>query len=277
MIGFLLGAASIVLAANPADAQRWGRGWRGWSRGGYDAPRIDDYETDKFTFATVSYRQVRSEDKGIGWITDYPKAGHFFMLRLAELTTIDIEREDNGEPHQVVVGLNDPSLFNYPFIFMSDVGTLEFDAEEVENLRRYLLNGGFLYVDDFWGDRAMDYWLYEIGRVLDPAIYRMDDIPLNHPIFNIVFKVDKVPQVPSIQYWTESEGGTSERGLGSATPSMKGIWDYKTGRLMVVMTHNTDIADGWEREAENIEFFNTFSVKMSYPLGINIVVYAMTH
>ena len=58
---------------------------------------------------------------------------------------------------------------------------------------------------------------------------------------------------------------------------MKGIWDKKTGRLMVVMTHNTDIADGWEREDENFEFFEKFSVKMSYPLGINIVVYALTH
>ncbi len=280
LIGLLLGAAAIATVANPADAQRSGR-YRDWGGGGgYQpkphAPRINDYKTDKFTFATVAYNQVSYEDKGIGWITDYPKAGHFFMLRLAELTTIDIELNDYGEPRQVIVDLNEPSLFNYPFIFMSDVGTLEFSDEEVGNLRRYLLNGGFLYVDDFWGDLAMQYWVHEIGKVLDPSVYRIEDIPLSHPIFNIVFKVKEVPQVPSIQHWNESAGGTSERGRGSAKPSMKGIWDMD-GRLMVLMTHNTDIADGWEREDENIEFFNRFSVKMSYPLGINIVVYAMTH
>ena len=275
-IGFLLAIASIAFAANPVDAQ--GRyGGRRWGRGESErTPEINDYKTDKFTFATVHYHQVRTEKMGLGWITDFPDAGHFFMLRLAELTTIDIERRADGEPRQVVVKLDEPSLFNYPFIFMSDVGTLEFNDEEVVNLRRYLLNGGFLYADDFWGDFAMVNWQTELEKVLDPREYKIIDIPLSHPIFSIVFKITEVPQVPSIQFWDESRGATSERGLGSAKASMKGIWD-KNGRLMVVMTHNTDIADGWEREIDNIEFFNEFSIKKSYPLGINIVVYAMTH
>ena len=92
-----------------------------------------------------------------------------------------------------------------------------------------------------------------------------------------MFDIKEVPQVPSIQWWTSPRGHTtSERGATTATPHLRGIWD-KNGRLMVVMSHNTDIADGWEKESENEEYFREFSVKKSFPLGINIVVYALTH
>ncbi len=92
-----------------------------------------------------------------------------------------------------------------------------------------------------------------------------------------VFNVKEVPQVPSIQYWSGARNGTtSERGMESAEPHLRGIWD-KNGRLMVVMSHNTDIADGWEKDRENEEYFREFSVKKSFPIGINIVVYALTH
>ena len=85
----------------------------------------------------------------------------------------------------------------------------------------------------------------------------------------------EVPQVPSIQYWAGTRNGTtSERGKETKEPHLRGIWD-KNGRLMVVMSHNTDIADGWEREVESPEYYAEFSVKKSYPLGINIVSYAL--
>ncbi len=265
--GCLIAAASGV----PARAQ-WGNEWPPPA-----PPSRDIFPGGRFTFCTVAYYSVRAEALGFGWNTDYPDSGYNFMRRLAELTTIDITRERNGEPHQVVVQLTDPELFQYPHIFMSDVGTAEFNDEEVAALRQYLLRGGFLHVDDFWGDFAWRNWAYEMSKVFPPDEYPIRDIPLDHPIFHIVFDVKEVPQVPSIQYWRGTQDGTtSERGEDSREPHFRGIWD-KNGRLMVVMSHNTDIADGWEKEGEEEEYFREFSVKRSYPLGVNIVAYSMTH
>ena len=205
------------------------------------------------------------------------------MLRLEELTTIEINKDKYGEPIQEVVSLTDKALFNYPYVLMSDVGRTTLEPEEQDGLREYLLRGGFLHVDDFWGEKAWKNWEFEIGQVLDPDEYPIVDVDLEHELFHIVFDVKEVPQVPSIQYWSRRRGDdTSERGAESAEPHFRGIFDKAEGpdskrRLMVLMTHNTDIADGWEKEREDHEYFMRFSVKKSYPIGINIVVYALTH
>ena len=272
--------AFLLAISQPVDAQRWG-GWRGGWGGRFQnipGPKLKDFPGRKFTFCTVQYSgNGWDEPLGFGWPTDYPNSGYNFMIRLAELTTIEINRTETGEPRQEVIKLTDPAVFNYPILFMSDVGTTGFSKDEITNLRKYLLRGGFLYADDFWGDRAWDNWSYEIGQVLPPEEYPIRDIPLSHDIFHIVFDVKEVPQVPSIQYWSRTrDGTTSERGAESRDAHLRGIWDKK-GRLMVVMSHNTDIADGWEQEREDPEYFREFSVKKSYPIGINIVVYAMTH
>lgn len=277
-IGLFAAGAVVVSSTGIGYAQSWRGGWRGGQSGPPpEPPALEEFPGPAFTFCTIEYNSVRSEALGFGWGTDYPDAGENFMIRLEELTTIKINKDRRGRPNQVVLRLTDESLSNYPYIFMSDVGTAEFDEGEVEALRSYLLRGGFLHVDDFWGDRAWNYWEYEIGRVLPPEIYPIEDIPMDDEIYHIVFDVKEVPQVPSIQYWERSGGmGTSERGTESAEPHFRGIRD-ETGRLMVVMSHNTDIADGWEKELASEEYFREFSVKKSYPLGINIVVYAMTH
>lgn len=222
------------------------------------------------------YDSVREERLGHGWNTDYPRSDINFMTRFSELTNAQINLEKDGEPNHVVVTLMDDELFNYPFIFMSDVGTVGLTAYEAERLRLYLLSGGFLYVDDFWGESAWNHWSREIGKVLPPDQYPIEDVSLDDPIFRVFFDVREVPQIPSIQYWRWSGGaGTSERGDESAEPHFRGIRNDR-GQLMVVMTHNTDIADGWEREADDSEFFHLFSLD-AYPVGINIVLYSMTH
>jgi hypothetical protein len=100
-------------------------------------------------------------------------------------------------------------------------------------------------------------------------------VPLDHPVFRTMFDVKEVPQIPSIQFWRGSGGGTSERGSDSETPHMRGVSDHR-GNLMVLMTHNTDISDAWEREGEDPQFFYSFS-PAGYALGINVLIYAMTH
>ncbi|GIW53253.1 MAG: hypothetical protein KatS3mg081_2608 [Gemmatimonadales bacterium] len=264
-------AAVPAAAQNPRDRIRDWEFWRAPPRYPTPETRRDRY----FSFARVAYRSVRWEPGGQGWRTDYPNADVNFMRRLAELTTAVVSGDDEEGFHHFVVELDDPRLFEFPFIFMSDVGTAGFSPEEARRLREYLLRGGFLWVDDFWGDRAWEQWVREIGKVLPLSEYPIFDLPPDHPIFHSLYDVERVPQIPSIQFWRRSGGATSERGAESAVPHLRGIADH-SGRLMVLMSHNTDIADGWEREGEEYEFFYRFSPD-AYALAINIVLYAMTH
>lgn len=226
-----------------------------------------------FTFCRLAYYSVRSEPSGTGRDTDFPDAERNLSTRLAELTPITPSRWTHGEPGFAVVTATDPDLYQCPFLFTSDAGTMGLDDAESSALRDYLLKGGFFWVDDFWGEAAWNHWAREIGRVLPE--YRIVDLPLNHPLFEIVYIVPKLPQIPSIRHWRNSGGGTSERGAESATPHIRAIMD-DTGRILVLMTHNTDIADGWEREAEDPNFFQFFSPD-AYAVGINILVWMMTH
>jgi hypothetical protein len=269
-------ALAIALLATatlaPALAQ-WSDGWFRYP------PRFatnEDLAQGAFTFCRLHYTSVRNEQLGHGWNTDYPNSDINFMVRLGQLTRAQVNLSSDGEPNHVVVRATDDLLFSCPFVFMSDVGTTGFDPEEVEHLRAYLMAGGFLYVDDFWGNAAWEHWSAEIGKVLPPDDYPIVDVPLDHELFRSLYDVREVPQIPSIQHWRWSGGTTSERGFESAIPHCRGIFDHD-GRLMVVMTHNTDIADGWEREGEDEEFFALFSVTKAYPMGINIVMYALTH
>ena len=106
------------------------------------------------------------------------------------MTSIDGEKDENGEYRHAVVELTDDELFNYPFIYMLEVGQLEFSDEEAKRLREYLLRGGFLMVDDFWGEAEWYNWQQQFARVFDPVDYEMKELNLSHPIFNIVFRLN---------------------------------------------------------------------------------------
>ena len=215
------------------------------------------------------------------WII--PSRMRIFSLRLSQITTLNVNRTEDGRFKHVVVRLDDPEVFKYPFIYMLEVGRMALSVSEQEGLRDYLLRGGFLLVDDFWGDQAWRNWEYEISQVLPPDEFPLVDIPMDHELFHIVFDIKEVPQVPGLgSFWDwQSTGLTYEGWAGrydeyGSEAHCKGIFD-RDGRLMVVVMHNTDLGDGWEREGENYEYFRNFSAPKAYPMGINIVVYAMTH
>jgi hypothetical protein len=158
----------------------------------------------------------------------------------------------------------------------SDVGTIGLSTEEAQRLREYLLKGGFLWVDDFWGSEAWTQWVSQLSLVLSPLEYPIEDLPLDHPLYSTWSYVAKVPQITNIQFWRRVGGTTtSERGDDSAEPHLRVVRD-RSGRIMVLMTHNTDISDAWEREGEDPGFFYQFSPD-GYALGINVVLYAMSH
>ena len=226
-----------------------------------------------FTFCRLIYARTRREQRGQGWRTDYPDGDSNLMTRLSQLTPTPISEWLDGRPGFAVLRATDSELFRCPFLFSSDVGTAGFSNEEVENLREYILKGGFLWADDFWGRPAWSHWVGQIERVFPE--FPIEDLPLEHPLFSIVYQVKEIPQIPSIQYWRQSGGRTSELGAMSSTPRLRVIRD-ETGRILVLMSHNTDIADGWEREGEDQAFFARFSPD-AYALGINILIWTMTH
>ena len=228
-----------------------------------------------FNFCRAAYTSDRREPGGQGWSTDYPAAELNFSTRLSELTKTRVSKDSRSRPEHLVVRLTDDALYQCPYLHMEDVGTASLTDAEVLGLRAFLLKGGFLWVDDYWGSYAWHSWLSQLSRVLPPSEYPVQDVPFDHPIFRTMFEVKEIPQVPSIQFWRRSGGQTSERGSDSATPTIHGVAD-RHGNLMVVMTHNTDISDAWEREGEDTRFFYRFSPD-GYAVGINVILYALTH
>ena len=262
---------AMVCAAAYAQAP-WG------FREGRFAPRFAPpaMPDGNFTFCRVMYERVRNEPMGMGWVTDYPYAEINLMTRLSELTKTTVSRDERGQPNHWVVRLTDPALFNCPFAMASDAGTIGLTPEERENLRRYLLKGGLLWVDDFWGSAAWEHWAAEIGRVLPPSEYPITDVPGDDPVLRTQLTVEHVPQITNIQFWRAVAGSsTSERGSDSQDAHFRVIRD-RHGRIMIVMTHNTDIADSWEREGEDPAFFRQFS-PAGYAFGINVLLHTMTH
>jgi hypothetical protein len=268
-------AVLIIGIAGAAAAQFGGRrGFGGRNRFPERSPRPASFGNG-FNFCRGIYTQTRGEAGGQGWSTDYPDADLNFSIRLGELTRIRIKHTTDGSPDFLTVRLTSDSLYQCPYLHMEDVGTLTFTDDEVLALRAYLQKGGFLWVDDFWGTDAWEEWTAEIGRVLPPAEYPIVDLPLTHPIFRTQFDVKEFPQIPSIQSWRTNPDETSERGSDSAEPHIRAISD-RHGNVMVLMTHNTDISDAWEREGEDPRYFFSFSPK-GYAVGINAIIYAMTH
>ena len=264
--------AALLAGASTALAQR-----RRGFRNGYAPLRMATAESfdGGFNFCRIIFSQSNDGDFGGNWSVDYPRADVNLSIRLSELTRTRISRDASGEPNHVLLRLTDDLMFQCPFIMMTEVGSLYLGTPETERLREYLLKGGFLWADDFWGSYAWDVWAREIGKVLPPSEYPIVDVPLTHPIFHAQFEAKRVIQIPSIGAWRGMDGGTSERGADSAEPHARAIYD-KRGRMMVFITHNTDFGDAFEQEAADPQYFYTFSVE-GYAMGINILLYALTH
>jgi hypothetical protein len=272
--GVLVAAALASLPGAYAHAQ-FDFGFRGDSNLAARFPPAQRRDR-AFSFCRIMYTSVRREPSGGGWRTDYPYGEINLMIRLSELTRTPIPFEGQRQPVHYVVRLTDDALFECPLTMASDVGTIGLRPEEAERLRTYLLKGGFLWVDDFWGTAAWVQWTREFSKVLPPAEYPIEDISLDDPIFRAQFEINKVPQITNIGFWRRSGGTTtSERGADSTEAHLRVIRDAHR-RIMVVMTHNTDVADAWEREGEDPGFFYQFS-PAGYALGVNVVLHAMTH
>jgi hypothetical protein len=228
-----------------------------------------------FTICRLQYTSVRSERDGSGWKTDYPFSEINLLIRFAQLTNTAVSFDtEQKRPNTWVVKLTDAKLYDCPFLIASDVGTIGIKDEEVPPLREYLLKGGFLWVDDFWGSEAWAQWEQEIGKAFPPEDYPIEDVSAADPIMREMFDLEKVPQITNVTFWLKNNGKTSERDEDSAQVHFRAIRD-RHRRIMVLMTHNTDVGDSFEREREDSDYSRLFSPP-GYALGINVLLYAMT-
>jgi hypothetical protein len=233
-----------------------------------------EFKKDVFTFARIRYsarRNSRFYSRGAGmWEIDAPDSDLNFSFRLQQMTSMKVH------PDGQVLEITDPRLFDYPWIYIVEPGLLEFSDEEVPVLRKYLLNGGFLMVDDFWGEAEWENFHDQMKRVFPNR--EPEELDLTHPIFHCVFDIKEKWQIPTVRDGTRSQynGGITWERWDAKEAHYRAIFDDK-GRIMVMICHNTDLGDGWEREGDNEYYFREFSEKRAYPLGINILFYTMTH
>lgn len=268
LVSAVLLMATVVAIGQQYSRRQYGSQMRPDRRGVPDWKVDEEFKDDVFTFVRVRYSSWGGWDK---WSIDYPDAELNFSWRLQQLTSLHVN------PDGRILRLTDPDLFSYPFIYIIEPGQLIFSDEEVAALRRYLLNGGFLMVDDFWGSYEWDNFYREIKRVFPNR--EPTELPLEHPIFHCVYDLSERPQIPAIGMARRGADGrliTWERGPDTRDVHYKALFD-DNGRMMAIICHNTDLGDGWEREGEDPWYFKEFSEKKAYPLGINIVFYAMTH
>ena len=279
----ILGLAAAALA-QMEEGRRRGRGFgRGAAMGAGPVDRgnvptwpVDEkFSTDLFTFARIRYSSSGPERSSFAWWTDFPDADLNLSYRLQQMTSMKV----NPEPK--IVDLEDPALFDYPWALMSGAGNVVLTDREAERLRTYLMNGGFLMVDDFWGQREWD----GVARALRQVFPNREpvDLPRSHRIFHCVYELpdDLSLQTPNVGAavrnkeagitWEDGHAGGNTREV-----HFRAIYDDHE-RMMVLLCHNTDNGDGWEEEDTDPWFFRTFSEKKNYPLAINVIFYVMTH
>ncbi|MBT8336602.1 MAG: DUF4159 domain-containing protein [Gemmatimonadetes bacterium] len=224
-------------------------------------------EVREFFFTRAAYTGYRGRGgwgRRPSWAIDYPEADHHFMTVLKRLTNLDGYDWDNA------IRLEDPELRRFPFLYALEVGYMDLTEPEVRGLRDYLDAGGFLVIDDFWGMREWDNFVYNMSRVLPGR--EIEDLSLDHPLFNVFYDITEVRQTPAIGRGVN--GRPTWESPDSKVPMVKGIHD-DDGRLMVVINWNTDLGDAWEH-AEN-PFYPLEYSTYAYQVGVNMVVYGMSH
>jgi len=224
---------------------------------------------DQFTFVRLRYSMGRA---GLAfrmryggydsWMVDSPTAEENFLTVLRQMTALP------NSGRSIYLSMIDPELFNYPFAYMVEVGYLELSAEEAASLRQWLLRGGFLMIDDFHGPLEWHHFIVQFRKVFPDRPIR--DIPPEHPIFHCYYDFDYFPQVPGLA--ALYRGVTYEK--GGKVPHCRGIFD-DDDRLMVLINHNVDLGDSWEH-SKDPRYDVKYSL-MGYKLGINYIIYALTH
>jgi len=215
----------------------------------------------EFSFARMVYQQGLMDDWP-RWQADWPEAETHFSAGLQRLTQIDVA------PNGVLLRMNDEELFDYPWLYVVEVGSLSLSVSEASHLREYLLRGGFLMVDDFHGEFEWQQFETVMTQVFPDRL--IQDLDNNSEAFHVLYDLSEREQIPGIRALMNNR--TWEK--GGRYPYWRGILD-DSGRVMVAINFNQDIGDAWEH-ADDVRYPEPLTAQ-AYRLGINYVVYAMTH
>jgi len=283
-----LGAALVLMVCLLLSAQgqyggrRSGRFGRGYDYGNAERIREQEmmqkaldpaFKEDVFTFARLKFDSPDYGGYGRGriWDDDTPDADLNVIYRLFEATSLKVR------PGLNFIDITTKDLADYPFVYMAGAGQVNLSEEQAAALRGYLLNGGFLMVDDFWGDEQWDHFAGQ-ARLIFPT-RAPEEINLTNQIFHMVYSFKKQPQIPSVGDFYYSHRSYDQRHIYARMnhdPHYFGIYDDKR-RLMMLICHNNHYGDGWEHEGDDETYFDLFSMPMGYPMLINILAYAMSH
>ncbi|MGI9250685.1 MAG: DUF4159 domain-containing protein [Pseudohongiellaceae bacterium] len=229
-----------------------------WVRGRYTNHR-----------GSYSYRR-----RGGWWDTDYPDSDENFLRGVQRYTSVNT----NPRSH-TFIDLTDPQLFEHIFLYMnwkrvpigSRLSGPNFEPEEIEALREFMLRGGFVMVDDFWGQPHLDDMFMEIGKIFpDREIIKLDT---SHEIFHTFFDINELAQVPG-RMVTWDYGGFMRLDDPGYPPEVYAVLD-DDGRIMLVANYNTDLGDGWEHTF--LAQYPTHYTNEAYKIGINFLIYAFSH
>ena len=202
--------------------------------------------------------------QGVGWSMDSPGADCKFMGGIHRLTGLHVY------PNPNMIKITDPELFKFPYAYIVEPGGMDLTDQEAARLREYLLRGGFIHADDFWGLGEKANFEYQMKKVLPER--RMEVLPLSHEVFHTFFDINEIIQVPGER--AGCYGGPTWEVPDDREPRIYGISD-DAGRLMVVVTYNSDLGDAWEYMDEKC-YPEKYSGQ-SYRLCMNFIIYAMTH
>ncbi|MDG2119350.1 MAG: DUF4159 domain-containing protein [Gammaproteobacteria bacterium] len=216
-----------------------------------------------------------SRRRGGGWWdTDFPDSDENFLRGVQRYTNIDTNPKNYKH-----IELTDQSLFENIFLYMNwkrvPIGTSfsgpNFSEEEVKALREFMHRGGFVMVDDFWGEPHLDDMISEVAKIFPER--ELVKLNTDHELFHIFFDIDRVAQVPG-RMVTWDYGGFLRMDDPSYPPEVYAILD-DDNRIMMVANYNTDLGDGWEHTF--YEGYPTQSTNDAYKIGINFLIYAFSH
>jgi len=225
----------------------------------------ESHEKAEFTFGRLRFATSGGTFGGwrrLGWSEDFPKADRQFSEGVRRLTRLDARSTEK------VIDLDSDEIFNWPWIYAVNVGRWDFTPAQAKRLREYLLRGGFLLADNFHGAAEWEIFLEGMHKVFPER--SVEDLKNSDEVFHVLYDLDERFQIPGYQYiWT---GRTYER--DGIEPHWRAIRDDK-GRILVAICHNMHLGDAWEH-ADDPRYPERFS-SLAYRLGINYIIYGMTH
>ncbi len=265
-----------LLAQRGGGGGSFGRG--GGIRHAEDEPK-PEFPTDaEFHFIRTEYRDLPQFQRRFGfasrnatgqgwWMVDWPDADEHFSMGVQRLT-----RVATGDPRHL--GLMDPHLFDYPWIYATQAGYWALTNAEAARLGEYLRRGGYLVVDDFWGPEQWEIFRMTMDRALPnrPIV----EIALSDSVMHVLYDIEAKDRtfIPGTRHLRRGANGTIVQQPAGSAPAWRAITD-EHDRMVVAVNFNTDVGDAWEY-ADSPDYPEPMTT-LAYRYGVNYLIYAMTH